>query len=603
VTASQPSDDVGLFDVKVGETSEGHPFVMNLIRDGPHCVVSGMTGSGKTSFIVGWLSLLCAQTKASSLEVAIIDFKGGIDFVPLATFPHCVGFATDLDVGAIDRALLGLGAEIRRRESQLRSGTRLDELSRLIVVIDEYRAVAAAHPSAVGIIVDLAARGRALGIHLVLSTQRASSSVSEDILANVPVRIAFRALTSHESTFLIGEDRAHRELVNPGDAIVATSVGYSVRVRITAPTDGGPATQRDAFPLANTLGSAQRGAVRQVWSDPLPTRISRIEVESLPARVSPAADADTGTPSLLTNYGLCLGVVDAHDRQRWESAWYSPPNDGHLLITGTARTGRSGAIRSLVDAAQAQADEPVTTRLIADEIELWDWFDPGYRRNVTEGAAPKLEHPGSTLVLLDGIEGMMSNLNPDARDEMSERLMRALRTPDSRTPTVAPANLHVTRFVIACDAGGAWSTRLSALCAQRLDFETDGPPGRARFGGAMMQVPFVEQATCPDATVTPQSLAEVPLNESLVVVDGELFGQTPLPAQHAAIEASARARNWIDRLGEFSALTKSSAVLLRGHISPSDARVLFRGRTPLPPVRGAQSILLFPDGTYERLKG
>jgi hypothetical protein len=181
----------------------------------------------------------------------------------------------------------------------------------------------------------------------------------------------------------------------------------------------------------------------------------------------------------------------------------------------------------LVDAAQAQADEPVTTRLIADEIELWDWFDPGYRRNVTEGAAPKLEHPRSTLVLLDGIEGMMSNLHPDARDEMSERLMRALRTPDSRTPTVAAANLHVTRFVIACDAGGVWSTRLSALCAQRLDFETDGPPGRARFGGAMMQVPFVEQATCPDATVTPQSIAEVPLNETLVVVDGEIFGQTP----------------------------------------------------------------------------
>jgi hypothetical protein len=260
----------------------------------------------------------------------------------------------------------------------------------------------------------------------------------------------------------------------------------------------------------------------------------------------------------------------------------------------------------LVDAAHAQTDQPVTTHLIADEIELWDWFDPRSRRNVTEDATAASAHLGSTLVLLDGIEGMMSNLNPDARDELSERLLRALRMPDSeesKDSRDSGAQRHVTRFVIACDAGGAWSTRLSTLCALWLDFETGGPPGRARFEGTMLQVPFVDQLANRDASAAFRSLAEVPLNESLVVIDGDLFGQAPLPAQHASIVASERARDWIDRVGEFSALTKSSAVLVRGHISPSDARVLFRGRTPLPPVRGVQSILLFPDGTYERLEG
>jgi hypothetical protein len=95
----------------------------------------------------------------------------------------------------------------------------------------------------------------------------------------------------------------------------------------------------------------------------------------------------------------------------------------------------------------------------------------------------------------------------------------------------------------------------------------------------------------------------VRLTETIVVVDGDFYGLAPVRPDHAAIVARERARDWIERLGEFSARTHSSAVLVRGYIPPSDARLLFRGRTPLPPVRGEQSILLFPDGTYERLEG
>jgi hypothetical protein len=100
-----------------------------------------------------------------------------------------------------------------------------------------------------------------------------------------------------------------------------------------------------------------------------------------------------------------------------------------------------------------------------------------------------------------------------------------------------------------------------------------------------------------------QRLSNVRLTETIVVIDGDFFGSAPVRPDHTAIVERARARDWIDRLGEFSAHTQSSAVLVRGYIPPSDARILFRGRTPLPPVRGEQSILLYPDGTYERLEG
>jgi hypothetical protein len=121
----------------------------------------------------------------------------------------------------------------------------------------------------------------------------------------------------------------------------------------------------------------------------------------------------------------------------------------------------------------------------------------------------------------------------------------------------------------------------------------------------MLQVPFVEQVPYRVASESLRSLADVAIDDKVVVVDGEFFGPAPLPAplqpQHDAIVARDGARNWMDRLGEFTVLTKNSAVLVRGHVAPSDARVLFRGRTPLPPVHGGQGILLFLDGTYERL--
>ena len=618
VLVSQASDHIGQFDVAVGETLEGHPFVMNLMREGPHCVVSGMTGSGKTSFIVGWLSRLCDEVAPSSLELAIIDFKGGIDFALLASYPHCVGFATDLEQGAIDRALLGLGAEVALRERELRSGKRLEELTRLIVVLDEFRAIASAHPRAIALIVDLAARGRALGIHLVVSTQRASSSISEDILANVPVRIAFRALTSNESTFLVGDDRAFRELTDPGDAIVASSVGTSIRVRMHPPVGGKPEAGHIVRHPDDAVASATNSPARRVWADSLPAQISRIEVEALPRWIRKADEVARESGSS-NNYRLCLGVVDAHARQRWESAWYSPPHDGHLLITGTARAGRSSAIRALLDAVAAQTEHQVRAHVIDDEVELWDWFDPRCRRNLAiEGptvsstpvsSTPDSNTPVSKLILLDGIESLMSNLNPDARDELGERLMRALRTPESPGSTGSAHNAHVTRFVIACDSDSAWAVRLASLCAQQLDLVSAGQPGRARCAGAELQVPFVEEArrsTTPSTTATPatlQGISDVSVDMRIVVVDGDFFGPNPSPPRHDAIVASARARYWIEQLGEFVALTRDSAVLVRGNISPSDARVLFRGRTPLPPLWSEQSILLLPNGSYERLAG
>jgi len=592
-TVSRATDPSDQFDVTVGETSEGHPFVMNLMRDGPHCVISGTTGSGKTSFIVGWLSRLCMRVAPSSLEIAIIDFKGGIDFVPLETYPHCVGFATDLQRGEIDRALIGLGAEVERRERELRSGRRLDELTRLIVVLDEFRAITSAHPRANALVVDLAARGRALGIHLVVCTQRASSSISEDILANVPLRIAFRALTRNESVFLVGDDSAHRGLVLPGDAIVATTVGESIRVHMTPPAgENQNAGQTQAW--------ARHSEMRRLWAESLPTQISRIEVEALPRRAH-SADEVPRAPASTLNYQLCLGVVDAPDRQQWESSWYSPPLDGHLLITGTARTGRSATIRALADAATAQTEHQVRAIVIADEVALWDWFDPRCQHNLTTTGVTVSDGPASNLVLLDGIESMMSNLNPDARDELSERLMRALRTPDSRAVTESTENRRVTRFVIACDSDGAWASRFSPLCAQRLDLDSEGPPGRARFAGATLQVPFVERTDGCGTTTTLRSLVDVPPETGIVVVNGDFVDQHSLQADHTAILASARSREWLERLGEFSVMTSNSAILVRGNIPPSDARLLFRGRTPLPPVWNGQSILLLRDGSYERL--
>ena len=162
---------------------------VDLVGDGPHALVAGTTGSGKSELLRTLVVTLAAGSSPEHLTFVLVDYKGGATFDACADLPHTVGLVTDLDDRLAERALTSLEAELRRRERLLRAVGAADlcdyrsapgrtPLPRLVVVVDEFAALSAELPAFVPALVGIAQRGRSLGIHLVLATQRPAGVVA-----------------------------------------------------------------------------------------------------------------------------------------------------------------------------------------------------------------------------------------------------------------------------------------------------------------------------------------------------------------------------------------------------------------------------------------
>ena len=197
------------------------PFVVDLCRDGPHVLVGGTTGSGKSEFLRTLVTSLAISAPPEELTFVLVDFKGGAAFAACAALPHVVGLVTDLDDHLVSRALTSLRAELRRRErllaavgaGDLEAYHRLrpddsEPLPRLVVVVDELRALVDELPDFVSGLVRLAALGRSLGVHLVLATQRPSGALTAEVQANVSLRIAFRVRDRADSVDVVDDGAA-----------------------------------------------------------------------------------------------------------------------------------------------------------------------------------------------------------------------------------------------------------------------------------------------------------------------------------------------------------------------------------------------------------
>ncbi|UKJ65885.1 hypothetical protein H1Q78_09855 [Cellulosimicrobium cellulans] len=190
----------------LGVGAGGAPVTVDLVRDGPHVLVAGTTGAGKSELLQTLVTGLALGRSPAELSIALVDFKGGASFGACGLLPHVVGTVTDLDPGLAGRALAGLRSELRRRERVLATAgaTSVDELPRgrlprLVVVVDEFRALADDLPDLLPGLLRVAAQGRSLGVHLVLATQRPAGAVSADVRANITLRLALRVVDAADS--------------------------------------------------------------------------------------------------------------------------------------------------------------------------------------------------------------------------------------------------------------------------------------------------------------------------------------------------------------------------------------------------------------------
>ncbi len=261
----------------IGLGPEG-TVTVDLRRDGPHGLVAGTTGSGKSELLQTLIASLAVSAPPSRLAFLLVDYKGGAAFEQCRDLPHTVGYITDLTPALVGRALTSLRAEITRRERQLdaagaKSLTDLEAARpgacppSLLIVVDELAALAADVPRFVEGMVDIAQRGRSLGMHLLLATQRPQGVVTDSIRANTDLRIALRVGAAEDSQDVIGTaDAAAISRRTPGRAWVRR-VGHG---------DGGP-VQVAHVGIRSSVDEEPPVVVRRhtIRRDPDPERTAR----------------------------------------------------------------------------------------------------------------------------------------------------------------------------------------------------------------------------------------------------------------------------------------------------------------------------------------
>ncbi|MDP9394941.1 MAG: FtsK/SpoIIIE domain-containing protein, partial [Actinomycetota bacterium] len=367
----------------LGVAADG-PLTVDLRADGPHALVAGTTGAGKSELLQTLVASLAVANRPDEMSFVLVDYKGGSAFKDCALLPHTVGMVTDLDGQLTERALASLGAELRRREHVLkeagckdiddllaRHGSGPSPMPRLVLVIDEFATLVEELPDFVGGLVGIAQRGRSLGVHLVLATQRPGGVVSADIRANTALRIALRVADPAESCDVIDvRDAALIPRSVPGRAFVRTGTGVAVgfqaarvgghaRARTVRPTvrplpwprcwdplppPVGDVPADSASDLSRIVGAARTAAehlgVRKVaspWLAPLPAVVTLSEMH-LPDRAA-RTDA-TSSP-----WRIPIAVCDVPEEQRRRVVHLDLVDGDHVLVAGGARSGRTTALR------------------------------------------------------------------------------------------------------------------------------------------------------------------------------------------------------------------------------------------------------------------
>lgn len=363
------------------------PFALDLRVDGPHALVGGTTGAGKSEFLQSWVLGMAAAHSPDRLTFLFVDYKGGAAFADCVNLPHTVGLVTDLSPHLVRRALTSLRAELRYREHVLQAKKAKDLVTlektgdpdcppSLVLVVDEFAALVQEVPEFVDGVVDVAQRGRSLGLHLVLATQRPAGVIKDNLRANTNLRVALRMADTDDSVDILGDKLAAsfdpsipgRGAVKRGPGRITTfQTGY-----VGGRTTGEPPKPRIDIQELDFGGLASWEAPRMEaveQGEPGPTDIARI-VATVSAAASGAGVPAPRKPWLAelasvynferlpnprTDEKLPLGVLDHPASQSQPTVFYEPDRDGNLAIYGTGGSGKSTVLRTIAVAAAATA--------------------------------------------------------------------------------------------------------------------------------------------------------------------------------------------------------------------------------------------------------
>jgi S-DNA-T family DNA segregation ATPase FtsK/SpoIIIE len=412
IWASRPTRD--RLRVPIGVGLDGRPIELDLKESaqdgmGPHGLLVGATGSGKSELLRTLVLALATTHNSEILNFVLVDFKGGATFTKLDRLPHTSAVITNLadELSLVDRMLGAIQGELVRRQELLRkagnynsqrdyeraraSGVPLMPLPSLLIICDEFSELLTARPDFIDMFVQIGRIGRSIGVHLLLASQRLEEGRLRGLDSHLSYRLGLRTFSSMESRAVLGAPDAYELPRSPGHGYLKTGTegltrfkaayvsglherGGAVRrggaaavdpVRpyttyyIAPPQTEEPQEQKPAEEVEGVGGDTlldvlvarlegQGPPAHQVWLPPLaePPTLDQL----LPSLVhSDARGLTTGDTKL---HGALLGLVGIIDKpfeQRRDPMWLDLSGaQGNLIVVGGPQSGKSTVLRTLV---------------------------------------------------------------------------------------------------------------------------------------------------------------------------------------------------------------------------------------------------------------
>lgn len=381
---------------------------------GPHGLIAGTTGSGKSETIQSYILSLAVNFHPHDVAFLLIDYKGGGMANLFKDLPHLLGTITNLDGAQSMRALASINAEIHRRErlfgqygvnhinqyqKKFKLGEATEPLPHLFLISDEFAELKVNQPDFIKELVSIARVGRSLGVHLILATQKPSGVVDDQIWSNSRFKLALKVADRGDSMEMLRTADA-AEITQTGRAYLQVGNNEVYELFQTAWSGADYQPEKDQLGiedhtiyLINELGQyevlnqdlsgldmaeeikevpteldvivqeinhlhQQEGiaAVAQPWLPPLKERITLDELDKV---VPIEAWQKRTAPSVL------IGVADIPQAQKQEAVAIDLSKDGNILLYGSPSTGKTTFLQTAaMDLARKQSPENLTMYLL-----------------------------------------------------------------------------------------------------------------------------------------------------------------------------------------------------------------------------------------------
>jgi S-DNA-T family DNA segregation ATPase FtsK/SpoIIIE len=397
--------------VPIGVGTDGSAIELDLKESaqdgmGPHGLLIGATGSGKSELLRTLVLGLAATHSSEQLNFVLVDFKGGATFAPFERLPHTAAVITNLAdaLPLVDRMVDAINGELVRRQELLRragnfaslrdyeraraAGAPLAPLPSLLLICDEFSELLSAKPDFIDLFVQIGRLGRSLGVHLLLASQRLEEGRLRGLDTHLSYRIGLRTFSALESRTVLGVPDAHELPRSPGHGYLrfgteplvrfkaayvsgplrrsggATGTGGAGTPRLLAytthvvpvpepPTPDPADTEEDAGAeslldvLVDRL-AGQGPPAHQVWLPPLDAACALDELLG-PIGTDPARGLTVTNPELHGALQVPVAIVDKPFEQRRDLLWLTLGGSaGHVGVVGAPQSGKSTLLRTLI---------------------------------------------------------------------------------------------------------------------------------------------------------------------------------------------------------------------------------------------------------------